>query len=220
MKVAAKVAATPWSPSPDFPLLRGTASAPSLRCSSADLIDVADAHRSPRCRAQPFCWPARPGCRPPAPTGATRRRPPPAHARAPGPRARVAPARCPRRPAGSRPDPRKPRAAPVTEERLGYTYLGPELVAEIGRCDRPHRGGRRTGAAVSAQRCRRIRSTSARISARSASMRSSERSSSTTAARYGIGGYPRPARRDCPRARPGVTQAPSPMSRREPGAAR
>ena len=74
------------------------------------------------------------------------------------------------------------RAAPIPQQRLGDPDLGAELVAEIGGGERHQRGGRADGErGRCATRWRRMRSTSDRISARSASMRSSERSSSTTA---------------------------------------
>src|SRR5207244_13036566 len=73
-------------------------------------------------------------------------------------------------------------ATPVEEDGVGHADLGAELIAEIGRGERHQRGGRRREAAGAEARWRRIRSTSARSSARSASIRSSERISSTTAA--------------------------------------
>src|SRR2546427_444327 len=73
--------------------------------------------------------------------------------------------------------------AALAGSRLGApSWDGGERLHTPGRGERHQRGGRRREAAGAEARWRRIRSTSARSSARSASIRSSERISSTTAA--------------------------------------
>ena len=138
--------------------------------------------RAPRSRVQPFRRQRRQAAPPPARSAATRRRPPPAPGHAP-----ATPARCRTSALSSKTlnvsmVPAKAADPPQSrKQRLGDPDLVAELVTEIGSGDGISWGGRSTGTCVG-DRCRRIRSTSARISARSASIRSSERSSSTTAA--------------------------------------